>query len=255
MKSLLIAFSMYSKIPVPQVEWDKDSLRRALCFFPLVGAVIGAFLWCWLWLWKALGLSALGAAGAAVLPIALSGGIHLDGFCDTCDALSSHQSREKKLEIMKDSHAGAFAIICCGVYLMLLFAAWLEITLTPVAALLLAISPAISRCLSALAAVSWRNARGNGLLATFTEPMDAKKARIWLLTLFLLLVAGAGAVDLWLGGLMVGAAAAAFVYYRFVSYRQFGGITGDTAGFFLQICECAMVIAVAAGQRIGGILL
>ena len=126
MKSILIAFAMYSKIPMPRVEWDKRSLSWALCAFPLVGVVIGAVLYGWLRLADLLGLTALKAALALALPIALSGGIHLDGFCDTCDALSSHQSRERKLEILKDSHTGAFAIICCGLYLLVFFAAWLD---------------------------------------------------------------------------------------------------------------------------------
>ena len=119
MKSLIIAFAMYSKFPMPRVDWEKKALSWALCWFPLVGLAVGAVLWLWLALAGWLGFGAVfTAALALLLPIALSGGIHLDGFCDTCDALSSHQSRERKLEILKDSHTGAFAIICCGLYLL-----------------------------------------------------------------------------------------------------------------------------------------
>lgn len=46
-----------------------------------------------------------------VLPILLTGGIHMDGFMDTMDALHSYQDRERKLEILKDSHVGAFACL------------------------------------------------------------------------------------------------------------------------------------------------
>jgi len=254
MKSLLIAFSMYSKIPVPQVEWEKKSLSWALCWFPLVGGVIGLALSGWLLLWRLLKLTALGAAGALLLPILLSGAIHLDGFCDTCDALSSHQSRERKLEIMKDSHAGAFAIICCSLYLLVFYAAWCEIDILSVPLLFFALIPALSRCLSALAAVSWQNARGTGLLATFTGPMDGKKARRLLLAQFVLLVCLMGFADLWLGGLVVGAAALTFILYRVTAFRQFGGITGDTAGWFLQLCELAMVLALVLGQKVEALL-
>jgi len=245
MKSLLIAFSMYSNIPVPQVEWDEKSLRWALCWFPAVGLAVGAVLWGWLWLWGRLGLAALGPAGAAVLPIVLSGGIHMDGFCDTCDALSSRRDREEKLRILKDSHTGAFAIICCGVYLLLLDAGWREVSLS--AAPLLCLTPVLSRCLSGLAAVSWKNARGSGLLAVFAKPAEGRAAR-------LILLAETAAVLLtmvflcWRLGtpelLAVPVAAlAVFGYYRWMAFRQFGGITGDTEGFFLQLCECAMVLA------------
>lgn len=43
-KPLLIALSMYSKIPVPKTEWTDDGMKYALCFFPVVGLVEGTFL-------------------------------------------------------------------------------------------------------------------------------------------------------------------------------------------------------------------
>ena len=254
MKPLLIAFAMYSKIPMPRVEWDKKSLGRALCFLPLVGVVIGAVLLGWLWLWETLDFGPLGAAGAVALPLLLSGAIHLDGFCDTCDALSSHQTRERKLEILKDSHTGAFAIICCCLYLLVFYAAWREVDIDGAAAFVLALGPVLSRSLSGLAATSWKNARGSGLLATFTEPMDSRKARAVLFVIFLAAAVGMLLADPLLGGTTALAAALTFAYYRWMAFGQFGGITGDTAGFFLQVCECAMVLTVALVQRLGEVL-
>ena len=258
MKSLLIAFAMYSKIPVPQVEWEKKSLSRALCWLPLVGIIIGAVLALWLTVSRHLGLAALRSAGAVAIPLALSGAIHLDGFCDTCDALSSHQSRERKLEILKDSHTGAFAIICCCLYLLLFYAAWREVEAEGIDLILLCLSPALSRCFSGLAAVSWPNARGSGLLATFTQPMDAKKARVVLISAIVVLMgamvflaADAGA---WYTLALPGAALLTFLYYRLMAMGQFGGITGDTEGFFVQVCECVMVLALVLGQRIWEVL-
>ena len=48
-KSIAIAFSMYSKIPMVQFEWKEEDMRYSMCFFPLVGIVIGLLSWCW-WL-------------------------------------------------------------------------------------------------------------------------------------------------------------------------------------------------------------
>ena len=258
MKSIIIAFAMYSKIPMPHVEWDKRSLSWALCAFPLVGVVIGAALYGWLLLADAMGLTALKAAVAVALPLALSGCIHLDGFCDTCDALSSHQSRERKLEILKDSHTGAFAIICCCLYLLLFYAAWREVEAGGIDLLFLCLAPVLSRCFSGLAAVSWPNARGSGLLATFTQPMDAKKARFVLISAIVVLMGTmiALAVDagIYYPLALPAAALLTFLYYRLMAMRQFGGITGDTEGFFVQVCECAMVLALVLGQRIWEVL-
>ena len=255
MKSLCIAFAMYSKIPVPQFEWDKRSLSWALCWFPLVGVVIGAALWGWLRLWSWLDLELLGAAVAVALPAVLSGAIHLDGFCDTCDALASRQSRERKLEILKDSHTGAFAILCCGLYLLLFTAAWAEADFGGPAGAVLALVPFLSRTLSALAAVSWKNARGAGLLATFTDAMDGRRARVVLLIEAGAVLAVIGLLALdgrdWTLLTVPLGALGTFLYYRVMAYRQFGGITGDTAGYFLQICECVCVTALVLAQRIG----
>ena len=253
MKSVIIAFAMYSKIPMPHVEWDKRSLSWALCAFPLVGVVIGAVLYGWLYLADFLGFTAMKAAGAVLLPLALSGCIHMDGFCDTCDALSSHQSRERKLEILKDSHTGAFAIICCGLYLLVSYALWREVNTAGESALILALGPVLSRSYSGLAGVSWKNARGSGLLATFTEPVDGKWAQV-ILCLMVLFTAGAMLlINPVLGGAAVLGAAVTFLYYRVMAYRQFGGITGDTEGFFLQLCECVMVLAMLIGQKVWGV--
>ena len=249
MKSLIIAFAMYSKLPMPRVEWEKKALSWALCWFPLVGVVIGAALYGWLALAGFLGFVRIfTAAVALLLPIALSGGIHLDGFCDTCDALSSHQSRERKLEILKDSHTGAFAILCCGLYLLLFFAAWCETLSAPAPALCL--GPVLSRALSGLFALSLPNARGAGLLAAFTAPMDTVKARWVLGGWTALAAAGMLLPDPWTGGGMLVGVGLACLYYVTMSKRQFGGVTGDLAGFFLQTCELAMVLGAAVSQRL-----
>ncbi|MEG1774357.1 MAG: adenosylcobinamide-GDP ribazoletransferase, partial [Oscillospiraceae bacterium] len=104
---LCAAFAMYSALPTPQIAWGGDSLRWALACFPLVGAVLGGLFWGWGWLASWLGLGApLTAAVWLCLIVGVSGGIHLDGFCDTVDALASHQPAARKLEILKDSHVG-----------------------------------------------------------------------------------------------------------------------------------------------------
>lgn len=118
-ESLLIALSTYSAVPVPQLDWNEKNMRYAICFFPAVGVLCGAALWLWAVLAQATGMSGvLFAAIAACLPILVTGGIHMDGYLDTVDALSSHQTCEKKLAIMKDANCGAFAVIYGGVYLL-----------------------------------------------------------------------------------------------------------------------------------------
>ncbi|MBO5973153.1 MAG: adenosylcobinamide-GDP ribazoletransferase, partial [Clostridia bacterium] len=90
-RSVAMAFSMFSSIPTPRVEWKDSNMKYMLCALPLVGGVIGAVMVLWYVLCDALNVGRiLYAAGMVLIPLLVSGGIHLDGFCDTVDALASH---------------------------------------------------------------------------------------------------------------------------------------------------------------------
>ena len=87
LESLIVAFSMYSKIPMPQITWTKENMKNTLCYFPLIGAVIGALLWLWYWLCGIAGFGVmLQAAVAVLIPVLVTGGIHLDGFRSAASA-------------------------------------------------------------------------------------------------------------------------------------------------------------------------
>ena len=121
LEPMIIAFSMYSKIPMPRIEWNKENMKYTMCFFPLIGVVTGAIIYlAGMFLdgnifSKVHSGRLMFAAVMTLIPVFVSGGIHLDGFMDTMDALGSWGDKEKKLEILKDSHNGAFAVIgiCC----------------------------------------------------------------------------------------------------------------------------------------------
>ncbi|MBP7248932.1 MAG: adenosylcobinamide-GDP ribazoletransferase, partial [Negativicutes bacterium] len=150
-QSLAIAFSMYSTIPMPQFIWRKENLNYALCFFPLIGLIIGGVLYGWFFLAQLLSLNlVLTACGATLIPLAITGGIHMDGFCDTVDALSSHASQEKKQDILKDPHVGTFAILGSMAYFLFTFSLWSQYSSTPLTNLILGFSFALSRSLSGI---------------------------------------------------------------------------------------------------------
>ena len=108
LRTVGMAFALYSRIPMPRLDWESESRKYTLYAFPLVGIAVGVCALLWLWLAQVLDLHrALTGAVLTALPIWVTGGIHLDGFCDVCDARASHQSRERKLEILKDSNVGA----------------------------------------------------------------------------------------------------------------------------------------------------
>ena len=245
LKSLCIAFATYSRIPTPRVEWNEQSLRWAVCFFPLVGAVIAGLELLWFWLAGLLEVKTLLWAGiAAALPILVTGGIHLDGYCDTVDALSSHQTRERKLEILKDSNAGAFAVIFFGLWLLLYFCGWscVEEMRTVLA---VGISCVLSRALSGLALTNFPQARKQGMLRTVADAAR-KNAVTGVMAGYIVLCAAGLLVLMPLRGLLVLAVnGLALLYYRVMSQRQFGGVTGDLAGCFLSLAELGSVLILA----------
>lgn len=253
LKSLAIAFSTYSILPMPQFEWTKENMQYAICFFPAVGLLCGAALAAWNWLCGLLHISSLlFAAVASCLPVIISGGIHLDGYMDTIDALCSHQPQEKKLEIMHDTHCGAFAVIYCCVYFVLCLgmydALYTQGQIYAVCPLFIC-----SRALSALCAVTLPSARREGMLCAFTSALQRRTA---LLCISLTIAAGS-ILLLWLCPLSAAISLMlcllTLLWYRWLALKQFGGVSGDTSGFFLQVCELAALAGYAAGGIISSI--
>lgn len=250
-QSFVIAFAMYSSLPMPRVEWSRENMQYAMCFFPFIGIVIGAGIALWRFACSLLGLSQiLFALGAVLLPVLVTGGIHLDGFCDTVDALSSHQTREKKLKILKDPHTGAFAIIglCC--LFLILFALWQELDSNWSTLSVLGIGFVLSRCLSGFAVAAFPLAKDTGLVHTFASMSAKKRVRLWLAVFAVLCTTGMIVVSPLEGGICAGASLLCFGWYYWMAKRQFGGITGDLAGYFLQICECSQLLAVLFVQKL-----
>ena len=249
-QSFKIAFSMYSVIPLRNIEWKEETMRYAFCFFPLIGVVIGGAEWLWLWCaWK-FGFSVvLTGAAAAGSPGLLTGGIHLDGFCDTVDALSSHQPKERKLEILKDSHVGAFAVIGICVYFLLSFGLWCEYQYSVESAFILGGGFVLSRALSGLVSVLAPQARKEGMLKTFSDAAKQRAVVISCAAFLGVTAVGMLAVDRRMALAVLAVMAIILGYYLLTSRRQFGGVTGDLAGYFLTLAEMGVLVGVVLAQH------
>ena len=250
LRSIACAFLMYSRIPMPQVEWKEENRRYALAMFPLVGAVIGGLLLAWTTTADFLGVGKwLYAAVCCIIPIAVTGGIHADGFCDVTDAVASYAPRERRLEIMSDPHVGSFAVISTALYFILQFGLFTEICGVRAAAVP-ACGYVLSRALSGLAAVTFRCAKKDGTLQSFVKPAHRRNSVIILTAFACLSACGMMYADLICGICSAVAALLSFLYYRVSSYRTFGGVTGDTEGHFLQICELSELGAAVIARLI-----
>lgn len=245
LKAMVIAFSIYSKIPVPQFEWKEEDMEYMMCFFPWIGGVIGLAFFGWTVLCEKFAVGTLCyALIAAAIPLIISGGFHVDGYMDTMDALHSYQSREKKLEILKDSHIGAFAAIMLVLYYLIDIAAISEIH-TRKAVFAVAAVFFLARCLSGIAVVTLQPAKKEGLLYTFASGAQKEKVKIGLYLQLILCMALMIIISKEYGVAAIIASLLSFLYFKKKSYKEFGGITGDTAGFFVTVCEAAAAVAVA----------
>ena len=244
LKSFASAFLMYSRIPMPVVEWKEENKRYALCFFPLIGVVIGALIYL-----AFLGCDYLGLPGnffgavALCIPIIVTGGIHIDGFMDVNDAKACLGDKEKKLSVMKDSRVGAFAVIHICLYMILFFAAFTQLG-DEEAVMCSGFIFVISRALSGLGAVTFKSATGMGSLTSFTKPAHKAVTIVTEILYVIVCTAAMMCINPYIGAGVTVVALLTFVYYRIFAYRTFGGITGDVAGYFLQLCELFCVLTV-----------
>lgn len=250
LKSFCISFSLYSKIPMPQFLWKDEDMKYVLCFFPWVGAVIGVLVWLWSLFCRyfSIGRICYVLVGTAI-PLLITGGFHLDGYMDTMDAFHSYQDKEEKLKILKDAHIGAFSVIMAILYYLIYIAAFSEIK-SEKAFLCFCVGFFLARTLSGISVVSFKPAKEQGILNSCA---DGAKKTVVKVSLIIQLLIGAGVVLLFslkIGVLVLLAIAGCFGYYRYRSYKELGGTTGDLAGYFVTLCELSVAVAAAIGGRL-----
>jgi len=248
-RSIAMAFSMFSRIPMPMLDWEKMNMRSILAALPLVGAVSGLLLWGWILLCGLLRLSPfMTAAGLTLLPLLFTGGVHMDGLADTADALACHGSKEKKREILKDPHIGAFGVMAIAIYLIWQLAVYTELA-PHKETYIIFIIPVLSRTASALLSLLMPRAAESGLLHTFRDA--ANKIPVVIILLLFLAAAAAAmiCIDI-IGAIFTGAALlAAAGLTVFICKRNFGAISGDLAGYCIQISELFMITALLLCQK------
>ncbi len=243
-KSLFSAFLMYSRIPMPKTEWNEHNRKYVLCFFPLIGAVIGMIFITWFWICQKLSIgNTLFSAIGVCIPVWITGGIHIDGFCDVQDAKACMGSREQCLEVMKDSRVGAFAVIYLGLYFLLQFGIFSEIHTYRIAGIC-ALGFMLSRAESGLCATILPYANLKSSVDNFR---NSKKVIVITEIIYIAIISTMMIILDILNGISVILGSVLWIiYYKNFACKKFGGVTGDLAGYFLQICEliicfCAVV--------------
>ncbi|KWX74246.1 adenosylcobinamide-GDP ribazoletransferase [Paenibacillus jilunlii] len=257
------AFQFLSRFPVKGGgDFSRELLQRSVVYYPLVGAAIGlsAALGAGVAVWLLPAWPA--AVITLILWVGLTGGLHLDGWMDSADALLSYRTRERMLEIMRDSRVGAMGVLACVLLLLLkasLLAAFLEggsWTELP----LLLLPPVWSRWYMVRAMARYPLARSNeGLAASFGGLPARQERRALLLAALLSLAAAAaplalGADSAWpqLLAAAILAPALALACGTLAARRissRLGGLTGDVYGALNELLEALLLLLLVLLQH------
>jgi len=238
--NFLAALSFLTVIPLPRRrEVSPEQVGKSLVYFPVVGIIIGLILAGLYWLLRLILPSAVVSGLLLIFLVVLTGGLHLDGFVDTCDAIAGHKTPEARRQIMRDSRAGALGMVgvCC-----LLIVKYVSLNSVPESLMMatLGLMPVVSRWVMVYAIFAHPYARSSGLGKVFKEM--ASRRRFVVATLIAVAVAIALArlpgLIIMLGVWVIAAAMAAYLK------GKFSGLTGDTYGAMNEVAEVSVLILV-----------
>lgn len=217
-----------------RTDWRDEDFSRSVPYFPLVGLVIGSLL-------AAVNYGLfyietplfLRVTLLLLAEIIITGGLMYDGFMDTADGVFSARSRERMLEIMKDSHVGSNAVLAIIILLLLKIAAYLELSGETLTWVLLTMSVA-TRTFMVVFIVNFPYARKEGIGHMFTK--YAKPFYTYIaFAVCAGIIAACGLQYLAVAGICFTVTLMIAQYLK----TQLGGLTGDTYG---ALTECGNVI-------------
>lgn len=250
-REFVAAARFLSILPVPgnvQTEVGKEEAEPKLmigsAYFPLVGLVIALMTSLVLIIGSAVHLPSFVIAALTIIALVwLTGGLHLDGLMDSCDGLFGGDTRERKIEIMHDSHTGAFGILGGICILLLKFAIFTSLDLNHLVPALLIVLP-LARWAMVLAMYMFPSAQRTGLGAAARKTITRSRILIAMITsLLLALIAGQliGLVVWVVGSLM------ALIIGIWVT-SLLDGLTGDIYGAIAEITEVVGLLVLVAAR-------
>lgn len=243
-RDVLLCLGFFTRLPVPAVAWSAGDLAAAVWAAPLAGAVVGAAGAAAYASGDMLGLPPAAAAGLALAAtMALTGCLHEDGLADTADGFGGGSTRERKLEIMRDSRLGTFGVCALGLSLLLRWAALAAVADPVAVALALVASHAGGRALIPAFMLVLPPARPTGLAQAAGRPSPAVVVLAAMLGVLALWPLGSTALLPGVASLLAWAA-----MLGWLAMRQVGGHTGDVLGALEQGSEIVILLAVVGSR-------
>lgn len=243
-KSFFICLSMYTTIPVPQIIWEEKNMKYIFYHLPLIGIMLGLVEYLLYILSLYLDFSSvLYAALSVAVIVLLTGGIHLDGYADTIDAVFCHGDIEKRRQVLSDAHTGAFAVIYTILYFIVLFACFENMYDKNLPVFIFILVFTISRILSLFLIALVPSSVNRGLLYIFSSKENKKSLLIYAFSLSLVFIfltyilMGYKFIIILLLILVI----ISIILIKYFN-KVFGGISGDLAGFSICIYEISALL-------------
>ena len=252
--SIAMVLSMFSIIPVPRFEWKKENMAFMLANLPFAGLPVFAAAVIWFY---AAGALKIGPVAFAVvltfLPLIISGGIHMDGYLDTHDALASFAETAKKREILKDPHIGTFAAVWGITYVALFFCAVMETEWDIGKIIIFGCMQLSARAVGAFLSLNVYS-YGSGYSGLFSSAADKRTSNIILLIYFMASCGAAAVADPCAAVIMAAVSAFCALGVNRMANKQFGGMSGDIAGYAIQLSALLMMIIYALFGKVVALL-
>lgn len=234
LESIVVAFQFLTRLYLPiNVEWDTANLRRSVMWFGLVGAFIGVILAGAMTLFNRFDLiPAVSAIIILLIWIFITGGMHIDGISDMADGFFSMRDKEKTLEIMKDSHVGAFGVITIVFLLLIKFEMLKEFIITEKNVWLLILPPTIARIAAGLVLSFYETTKKSGLGYTF----HSSDPRIFWAIGFIVTLIISSILNI-KSLIFIGIAILASNLMALWAKKKIGGLNGDIYGAIVETVE------------------
>ena len=243
------ALGFLTRLPIPLIRTlDPPPLSQTMRMFSIVGALLGASVGAIMIGLQSLHVPILLAALLAVAAgLLLTGALHEDGLADMADGIGGGKTRERRLEIMRDSRIGSYGALALGIAVsarMLALAGLITLPWTTIL-LLTAAAGAFSRAMVVDLLWATKPARSDGL--SFYAGRPSRNVAVFTIVVGLALSLSTGfLVRPEAGVIAVGLGLATTAVLRRMAVRQLGGQTGDVCGAVQVTCEVVMLTVFAA---------
>ncbi len=235
MKELILLIQFFTRIPIKsKIDYDEEKYGKSTYLLPLIGLIIGGIVF---FVYEGSSYAKIPMYFIAficlVSNIILTGALHLDGVADTCDGLFSYRTKERMLEIMKDSHIGVNGVIALVIAILGKGLLYFSVEIIPIV-----LSIVVGRLAIIMSASFGEYARDRGMAIAIIKYNNYKGfLKSLLITTLIFLCFKNYFINLMLTLI--------FAYIMHINIvRKIGGVTGDTFGFICEISEIFFLFTV-----------